>query len=56
MSIGLEDAVTPPSTVFAAFHHLASKQKRMEVYPQFEHEFNVFHEEKKLAFVVDMIG
>lgn len=56
MSIGLEDAVTPPSTVFAAFHHLESVQKTLEVYPQFEHEFNVFHEEKKIKFVVDLIG
>ena len=55
MSIGLEDAVTPPSTAFAAFQYIASQEKKIEVYPQFEHEFNVFHEEKKLAFVAEKI-
>ena len=52
MQIGLEDDVTPPSTVFAAYHHLSSKDKKIEVYPQFSHETNPFHEEKKLAFIM----
>ena len=51
MSIGLEDSVTPPSTVFAAYNHLQTKSKEIEVYPQYAHEVNPFHEEKKLAFV-----
>lgn len=51
MSIGLEDSVTPPSTVFAAYNHLQTKDKEIEVYPQYAHEVNPFHEEKKLAFV-----
>ncbi|MEK4523717.1 alpha/beta fold hydrolase [Psychrobacillus sp. FSL W7-1457] len=51
MSIGLEDSVTPPSTVFAAYNHLRTKSKEIEVYPQYAHEVNPFHEEKKLAFV-----
>jgi cephalosporin-C deacetylase len=52
MQIGLEDDVTPPSTVFAAFHNLSSNDKKIEVYPQFSHETNPFHEEKKLAFIM----
>lgn len=52
MTIGLEDAVTPPSTVFAAYNHLATIDKRIEVYPQFTHENNPFHEENKLSFIM----
>lgn len=51
MSIGLEDPVTPPSTVFAAYNHLGTSKKEIEVYPQYGHEVNPFHEEKKLKFV-----
>ncbi|QHE63281.1 prolyl oligopeptidase family serine peptidase [Rossellomorea vietnamensis] len=51
MGVGMEDAVTPPSTVFAAFNHLSSIEKQIEVYPQFTHEMNSFHDEKKLAFI-----
>ncbi|QGM31600.1 prolyl oligopeptidase family serine peptidase [Bacillus sp. N3536] len=51
MSIGLEDPVTPPSTVFAAYNHLRTLNKEIEIYPQYAHEVNPFHEEKKLEFV-----
>jgi cephalosporin-C deacetylase len=51
MAIGLEDPITPPSTVFAAFHHLNSKEKKLEIYPHFVHEVNPFHEEKKIEFI-----
>jgi len=51
MQIGLEDDVTPPSTVFAAYNHLSSEEKTIEVYPQYSHETNPFHEENKLAFI-----
>ncbi len=53
MSIGLEDATTPPSTVFAAYNHIRSNEKSIEVYPQYTHEQNPFHEEKKLAFIIE---
>ncbi|WP_074440058.1 acetylxylan esterase [[Bacillus] enclensis] len=56
MAVGLEDNVTPPSTVFAAFNHLGSVEKEIEVYPQFTHEMNGFHEEKKLAFVAKQLN
>lgn len=51
MAIGLEDSTTPPSTAFAAFNHIRSSEKSIEVYPQFTHEPNPFHEEKKLSFI-----
>ena len=56
MAAGLEDSVTPPSTVFAAYNHLGSKEKKLEVYPQFQHEQNRFHEEKKMAFVMQQLS
>jgi cephalosporin-C deacetylase len=56
MAAGLEDSVTPPSTVFAAFNHLQSADKEIEVYPQFTHETNSFHDEKKLAFVAGQLS
>ncbi|MDC3412176.1 acetylxylan esterase [Terrihalobacillus insolitus] len=56
MGVGLEDAITPPSTVFAAYNHLAAKDKNIEVYPQFVHEANMFHEEKKIAFIAKQIN
>ncbi|WP_243355010.1 acetylxylan esterase [Bacillus litorisediminis] len=55
MAIGLEDAATPPSTVFAAYNHLAALDKKIEVYPQFTHEMNSFHDEKKLMFIKKQI-
>ncbi|AXI10549.1 cephalosporin deacetylase [Oceanobacillus zhaokaii] len=55
MAIGLEDATTPSSTVFAAFNHLKAKDKTIEVYPQFMHEFNPFHEEKKVEFLMKQL-
>lgn len=37
MATGLQDAITPPSSVFAAYNHLPGK-KEMMVYPDFGHE------------------
>ncbi|WP_243228410.1 acetylxylan esterase [Microbacterium sp. CIAB417] len=37
-SVGLCDAVCPPSTVFAQFNHYAGEDKRIEVYPYNGHE------------------
>lgn len=52
IGIGLEDAVAPPSSAFAAFNHANTLEKKIEVYPQFSHEFNPFQEEKRLHFIV----
>ncbi|MCS0791084.1 acetylxylan esterase [Cytobacillus firmus] len=51
MGIGLEDSVTPPSAAFAAFNHLGSREKSLEIYPQFTHEPNPYHEEKRVEFI-----
>lgn len=37
-SVGLMDPVCPPSTVYAAYNHLASSHKQIIVYPYNEHE------------------
>jgi cephalosporin-C deacetylase len=37
-SAGLMDPICPPSTVFAAYNHLASAHKEIVVYPYNEHE------------------
>ncbi|MFC4557865.1 acetylxylan esterase [Virgibacillus kekensis] len=55
MAVGLEDSTTPPSTVFAAYNHISSSDKHIEVYPQFTHEGNPFHEEKKIEFVATQL-
>ncbi|WP_121614126.1 acetylxylan esterase [Mesobacillus foraminis] len=51
MGIGLEDAVVPPTSAFAAFNALQTQEKSIEVYPQYIHEANPFHEEKRMAFI-----
>lgn len=37
-SVGLMDPICPPSTVYAAYNHLASDHKQIVVYPYNEHE------------------
>ncbi len=50
-SVGLTDLITPPSTVFAAYNHLAG-DKRIEVYSFNGHEGGgTLHFERKVEFV-----
>jgi cephalosporin-C deacetylase len=49
-SVGLEDTVCPPSTVFAAFNHM-NTYKEMRVYHEFGHGGFNQHEEEKVAFL-----
>lgn len=51
MAAGLKDISTPPLTVFAAYNHIQSRDKAIEIYPQFTHEQIPLHAEKKLAFI-----
>ena len=37
MTVGLQDTVCPPSTVYAVFNHLASERKTMQVFPFHDH-------------------
>ncbi|CEG28584.1 acetylxylan esterase [Bacillus sp. B-jedd] len=55
MGIGLEDSTTPPSSAYAAFNHIRSQDKTIVPYPQYQHEPNPFHEEKKIAFIHERI-
>jgi cephalosporin-C deacetylase len=49
-SVGLIDTICPPSTVFAAYNHLGSKDKTIEVYHGMAHEEIGVHVEKKMKF------
>jgi cephalosporin-C deacetylase len=50
VSVGLIDTICPPSTVFAAYHHLKSSQKELAVYPGLGHEEPNIHVERKMKF------
>lgn len=55
-SVGLADAVTPPSTVFAAYNWYPG-DKAIEVYPYNGHEGGgAHHFEAKLAFAQQLLG
>jgi cephalosporin-C deacetylase len=43
-SVALMDRICPPSTVYAAFHHYAHPEKRIEVYPFNDHEGGEDHQ------------
>ncbi|MEM0052757.1 MAG: acetylxylan esterase [Nitrososphaeria archaeon] len=49
-SVGLIDTICPPSTVFATYNHLASKEKAIEVYYGMAHEEIGVHIEKKMKW------
>ncbi|WP_075980400.1 acetylxylan esterase [Bacillus massilinigeriensis] len=51
LCIGLEDSVTPPSTVFSVYNLLGSTNKDIKVYPEHSHELISWHEEEKIKFV-----
>lgn len=50
VSVGLEDTICPPSTVFAAYNNINS-EKKIRVYPEFAHGGFNAHEEEKLKFL-----
>ena len=50
----LWDDICPPSTVFAAFHHLAC-DKRIEVYPYHGHETPYEHRELQFRLLVETL-
>lgn len=49
LSVGLEDTICPPSTVFAAYNRIRAP-KEIRVYPDFGHGGSALHEEEKIAF------
>ena len=51
VSVGLNDNVCPPSTIFATFNHLGSQEKEIAVYPYHGHEIIEAHWRKKFYWV-----
>ena len=55
-SLGLMDRITPPSTVYAAFHAYGGPKELVE-YPFNDHEGGgAFHEVAKLRWVADTLA
>lgn len=50
MTVGLQDVICPPSTIFATFNHLGSAVKEMAVYPYHGHEVVEAHWEDKIRW------
>lgn len=50
LSVGLEDTICPPSTIFAAFNRIRAP-KEIRVYPDFGHSGSSLHEEEKVSFL-----
>jgi cephalosporin-C deacetylase len=50
MSVGLQDVVCPPSTIYAAFNHLGASEREMRVFPYNGHEGNPSHVLDKLRW------
>jgi len=50
MSVGLQDIICPPSTVFATFNHLGSAVKELAVYPYHGHEAVEAHWQDKIRW------
>lgn len=53
VSAGLQDTICPPSSVFAMFAKLASKDKELAVYPGVAHEDTGYHVERKMKWAVE---
>ena len=47
VSVGLLDTICPPSTVFATYNHLGSREKELAIYPGVGHEDLGVHIERK---------
>lgn len=50
LSVGLEDVICPPSTIFAAYNRIRAP-KEIRVYPDFGHNGSSRHEDEKVAFL-----
>jgi cephalosporin-C deacetylase len=54
MATGLMDTITPPSTQFAAYNKITSP-KRVEIYPDFAHEWLPGFADKTMAFIAEWL-
>jgi len=52
ISVGLIDTICPPSTIFATYQYIGSKEKKFEVYQGMGHEEPNIHIEKKMEAAV----
>jgi cephalosporin-C deacetylase len=50
MTVGLQDLVCPPSTIFAVYNRIPSETKEIHVYPFGGHEAYSTHHERKIAW------
>ncbi|HLZ08561.1 MAG TPA: alpha/beta fold hydrolase [Chloroflexota bacterium] len=50
VTVGIQDLVCPPSTVFAVYNHVSSTDKELRVYPYGAHEAYPTHHEHKVAW------
>lgn len=50
LSVGLEDTICPPSTIFAAYNRI-NTPKEIRVYPDYGHNASSRHDEEKVAFL-----
>jgi cephalosporin-C deacetylase len=50
VSVGLQDTVCPPSTVYGTFNQIKAP-KEMVVYPYLAHEFNSYHADFKIHWL-----
>jgi cephalosporin-C deacetylase len=55
ISVGLVDTICPPSTIFATYHHVSSREKKLEVYPGMGHEEPNIHVEKKMKTAIEYL-
>jgi len=54
MGVGLMDTITPPSTQFAAFNKITAP-KRLEIFPDFGHEWLPGYGDKTMAFLAELL-
>ena len=50
MTVGLQDLVCPPSTIFAVYNQIPGDAKEIIVYPYGSHESYATHHERKVAW------
>jgi cephalosporin-C deacetylase len=50
MTVGLQDLICPPSTIFAVYNRLSSAEKDLRIYPYGVHEAFPTHHERRLAW------
>lgn len=55
VSVGLQDLICPPSTIFAAYNHLGAAEHSLSVFPYNGHEGNPAHHQERLAWAKEYV-